>query len=56
LFDGRLDLNAQFLFILLETRKFDGQNVVTGNQPRKVVLAFEVADGLNSLVTKPFRA
>jgi hypothetical protein len=52
LLDSRIDLQTEFLFILLETRKFDSHNVVTGEQIGKVILTFHVADALNFLVTK----
>jgi len=56
LLNCRIDLDAQFLLIFLETRKLNRYYVLARNQTRKVVLTFHVADALNFLVSQSVTA
>src|SRR6185369_17644481 len=56
LLDCRIDLDAQFLLIFLETGKLNSYYVLACNKTRKVVLTFHVANALKSLITGSFTA
>jgi len=55
-FDRRFDLDAEFLFVLPEPGKFNGDGVVAGDEAIEVKLSFRIGDALRFFIAETIAA
>ena len=51
-FDGGVDLNTDLLLVLLETLKFDREQILARNEAREIISAFEIRDCLKGSMSQ----